>query len=136
MHITALRKNTDIAFLLLRLIVAAIFLYHGYQKWPLWTTVSPMPPTLVTIMRFLSIAEPVAALTIIVGFCTQMAAIGLSVVMISAIYTKITIFGSNFSGNSGWEFDLAVLATTLVLAAHGAGKYSLDAVLDDKKLTQ
>jgi putative oxidoreductase len=134
MHISFLRKNSDLAFLILRIFVAAIFIFHGHLKWETWTNPGTLPPTLLTIMRFLSIAEPIAGVTIILGFCTQIAAIGLSVVMICAIYTKISLFGAGFSGTNGWELDLAILAGTFVLATHGAGKYALDAVLDKKLL--
>lgn len=134
MHISALHKNSDYAFLFLRLIIAAIFLVHGYQKWALWSTAPAMPETLLTIMRFLSIAEPIAGIALIIGLFTQIAAIGLCVVMVSAIYTKINVFGSGFSGNGGWEFDLVILAATLVLVFHGAGKFSLDAAVQNKKI--
>jgi len=134
MHIASLHERNDWAFLALRIIVASIFFYHGQQKWALWTTTGTgMPEGLFWIMRILAVLEPLAALAILFGMWTQIAAIGLSLVMISAIVLKVVMFQAGFGGQGGWEFELAVLAGTLVLAFFGAAEFSLDHKLRGKK---
>lgn len=134
MHISPLRERSDWAFLALRIIVATIFFYHGQQKWALFAATGPgMPEGLLWIMRGLAILEPLAAIAILFGLWTQIAAIGLSIVMISAIVLKVWMFQAGFGGQGGWEFELAVLAGTLVLAFYGAADYSLDYKLRGKK---
>lgn len=134
MHISPLRQRSDWAFLALRLIVAVIFFYHGQQKWALFTTeATGMPAGLLLIMRVLGVLEPLAAIAVLVGIFTQVSAIGLSLVMISAIVLKISMFQASFGGQGGWEFELAILAGSLVLAFYGAGDYSLDHKLFKKK---
>ena len=122
-----LQQQSDWAFLAIRLIVAAFFLYHGQQKWAMWSDVpAQMPVALVYIFRFLAIAEPLAAIGLIIGLWTQLAALCLSLVMFLAIILKMQMFHAAFSGQNGWEFELMVMAVTLALAFHGAGKFSLD----------
>jgi putative oxidoreductase len=136
MHIAKLHHNSDWAFLILRLIVAALFLYHGEQKWGMWTPAVPqqMPVPLLMVFRFLSVVEPIAALAVLVGYWTQIASIGLVLVMISAIVLKIDMFHATFSGQGGWEFELAILASVIVLAFHGAGAFSFDQMLHKKHM--
>ncbi len=132
MHLSALHAKKDWGFLVLRLIVAGIFLYHGYQKWAMWAPSDGQTPAMMlNLMRFLSIAEPLAGIALILGLLTQIASIGLVLVMISAIYVKITMFKLGFA--NGWELDLAILGSVFVLALNGAGRYSLDAMLMKKK---
>lgn len=126
-----LSKHGDIAHLLLRLAVAAIFINHGMQKWPMLTGPAPegMSDTMLLIMKLLAITEPLAGVALILGLLTQVAALGLCVVMISALYTKI----SGDSPMNRWEIDMILLVANIVLIIEGPGKYSLDAMWMKKK---
>ena len=134
MSLCKMNNLSDWAFFILRLIVAAIFIYHGHQKWGMLTS-SPaqMAPTMLYLFRFLAIAEPLAGAALIIGLWTQAAAIGLCLVMISAIYFKSVVNGGGFSGQGGWEFELSLLGACLVLATYGAGKLSCDSCKCGKK---
>ena len=58
------------ALLVLRIIVAIIFLHAGIAKWFLWS-IEPMeglPVWLHYLMLFLSIAEPIGAVALLAGF--------------------------------------------------------------------
>ena len=125
-----LHRHADWALLILRLVVGAIFLYHGYAKWGMET-----PNTIMSILKF---AEPLAGIALILGVLTQLAALGLAIIMAGAIYMKATGFGSSAldlagtfapQGSTGWEFDLVLLASAIVLLFMGAGKFSLDAMI-------
>lgn len=118
------RQYSDWGFLLLRVVIGIIFIYHGSLKWGLWTaTPGNMPMSMVLLFKLLSIVEPLAGLALIVGVYTEWAALILSVVMLGAIYFKISVLHMPFAGQSGtgWEFDLILLAGSVVLLTSGGG---------------
>jgi len=120
-------QNTSL--LILRIVTAAIFYVAGYYKFPFW---SGAPEGISSFMLFttklLSIAEPLGATAVLFGFLTRWAAIGLIIIMIGAIYVSQFVYGIGFvtPTSAGWNFPLAVLAGCLILAAFGAGKWSID----------
>ena len=131
--ITNLLINSDLGLLVLRIAIGVIFLFHGKMKWGMWK-MSPsdkMPAKMISIMKILSVVEPLGALAMFVGFLTQFAAIGLGIIMIGAIYFKIKIFKVPFftTNNTGWEFDFLILATCIALLFLGAGSLSLDGMI-------
>lgn len=114
----------------MRLVIAAVFINHGMQKWVLWSGEAvPMPATMLTIMKVLAIAEPLAGLALILGLLTRVANIGLILVMGSAIVMKI----SGGAPLNAWEIDMILLAANVVLLIEGPGKYSIDATMMKKK---
>src|SRR3990170_1086481 len=120
-------QNTSL--LILRIVIAAIFYVAAYYKFPFW---SGAPEGISSFMLFttklLSIAEPLGATALLIGYLTRWAAIGLIIIMIGAIYVSQFILGIGFvtPTSAGWNFPLMVLAGCLVLAAFGAGKWSFD----------
>ncbi len=121
----SLHRHTDLGLLLLRFAVGAIFIYHGVTKWG-----NPDATTVMTILKF---AEPIGGIAIILGVLTQLAALGLAIIMVGAVYMKSTGFGQapfDLLGTFGkWEFDMMILASCIVLFLTGAGMYSVDAKL-------
>jgi uncharacterized membrane protein YphA (DoxX/SURF4 family) len=119
-------SGQDWGLLALRLSTGAVFIYHGVQKWALWSAASAMP--MAGTMKFLSIVEPLGGLALILGFLSRWAALGLAIIMLGAIYTKINVWGLGFAGQqgAGWEFDLVLLASSLMLMLAGPGKWGLD----------
>lgn len=123
-------RSQNIALLVLRLITAVIFLYAAYAKLPLWYfEADGMSPTLVMIMKLLTIVEPLGALAIALGFLTRLAASGLFIIMVGAIWVSQFVMQIGFatSTGAGWNFSLVVLAGCIVLMAFGAGQWSVDA---------
>ena len=117
---------------MLRLLIGCLFIYHGTMKLALWGPVDPamqMSGTMLSILRMLSILEPLAGLALIIGLFSQVASLGLILVMISAMYTKIPA-GAPFTK---WELDLILLVINVVAVVIGPGKYSLDYALSAKK---
>ncbi len=127
-HKKKICPNTGL--LLLRLALGAIFIFHGTQKWALWQAGAGagMSDNMLMLMKALSIIEPLAGLAVILGIFTCWASVLLALVMIGAIYTKITVMKLGFSTptGAGWEFDFILLAASLCLMMSGAGKISLD----------
>ncbi|EKD58346.1 MAG: hypothetical protein ACD_56C00146G0005 [uncultured bacterium] len=125
-------KFQDASLLLLRLVVAAVFLYAGAAKWAFWSTPLPgMSDVMWNLTRFLSIVEPLGALALILGFLTRWAAAGLAIIMLGAIFILEFTMQTNFftsPAGIGWDYNLLLLANCLALLSFGAGKWSLDAV--------
>ncbi len=128
-----LDRYQDWALLGLRLAVAAVFMYHGHQKWALWGAEpsAQMGEGMLYLMRFLSVVEPLGGLALALGFLTRWAGLGFAIIMLGAIHTKVSVWGIGFASSkgTGWEFDLVLLAAALLLMAAGAGRLALDRVL-------
>ena len=122
-----LAQFTDLALLLLRLMVAAVFVTSGWShlKDPKGRAASiGMSPGFTA---FLGAAELAGGLGVALGVFTQVAAIGLILLMLGAIQKKIFVWRSGFWGekNSGWHYDLMLVLMSLVIATTGGGKYTL-----------
>jgi putative oxidoreductase len=126
----SLHQFSDVALVLLRLSVGVIFLLHGLPKRGLWSAQpsEQMPASMLRNLRILSIAEPAGALGLIFGFLTQLAGLGLVIVMLGAIQFLTSKAHRKFKEQNtpGWEFEFLLLIVALSLAIMGAGKYSLD----------
>ncbi|MBI2098849.1 DoxX family protein [Candidatus Uhrbacteria bacterium] len=123
--LNSLTSYFDWGLLALRLAVGVIFFAHGKAKWAMWK-MQPnpqMPAQMLSTMKLLSIAEPLAALALIIGFWTQLAALGLAIIMLGALYFKIKVWKAPFTSQTatGWEFDLMLLAANLALLTTGPG---------------
>ena len=128
---TGLHHLSDWALVALRLGVGASFLAHGIQKSAMWKMQpsAQMPAGMLSILRLLSIVEPLGAVAVLVGFLTQPAAAGLAIIMLGAIRLKAVQMHRGFTGDGGWELDFMLLAAAVALFISGAGRLSLDRVL-------
>lgn len=128
-----LTRFGDIGLIALRLAIGIIFLVHGTFKWRMWEMEPSehLSATMLTIFKILSIAEPLGAVAIILGFLTPYAAIGLSIVMIGAINMKINVMHLGFMARqgTGWEFEIMILAGLICILFLGSGKFSVDKIL-------
>lgn len=129
----SLQRYGDWALLALRLAIGVIFLYHGLMKWQMED-----PSMLFTILK---IVEPLGGAALILGVLSQWAALGLGIIMLGAIYMKMSGFGNaaldpagTFApqGGTGWEFDMMILAGCIVLLVMGAGKMAIDSMMCKK----
>jgi putative oxidoreductase len=77
--------------------------------------------------RFLGLAELAAGLGLALGILTQVAALGLILIMLGAIQKKIFVWHTGFWGehSNGWHYDLLFIAMCLVIATTGGGRYVL-----------
>jgi putative oxidoreductase len=123
----------NLALLVLRLALGGIFLYHGLAKRGMWK-VKPSeetPASMLATMRILSIVEPLAGLALVLGFLTRLGALAVVIIMLGALWLKITKWRVPFSATNqtGWEFDLVNLAAAFALLALAGGAYSVDALI-------
>jgi putative oxidoreductase len=116
----------DLALLLMRLLVGAVFVTSGWNhaKDPLTRGRSiGMSPGFT---RFLGIAEMAGGLGVALGVLTQLAALGLILVMLGAIQKKIFVWHTGFwgkHGTDGWHYELMLVAMCLVIATTGGGRF-------------
>jgi len=123
----------DIAPLVLRLFLAAIFIYHGLPKIKGGKQMAQAmgKPQMGIFMVLLGTAETLGGIAAAVGFLTQIAAAGFIIVMLGAIYMKATLWKTGFTSQktTGWEFDFMILGAAIALLLLGAGTISVDASL-------
>lgn len=121
--------NQDVALLVLRVAVGALFIAHGWGKRKMWSTQpsAQMTAGMLNILRLACVAELLGGLGVLFGVLTQMAAVGLALVMLGAAWFKIFKWKAPFSSSEklGWEIDLLLFATCMVLIAFGPGAYAL-----------
>lgn len=125
LHIT---EYKDVGLLIIRLAIAASFLYHGLDKLKMWNMEpsDEMPESMLKQFRLLSIVEPLGAVALIGGFLTQLAAIGFIIIMLGALNFKINTMEAKFGEPGGWELDVVLLAGCILLVLAGPGAISLD----------
>ena len=124
-------KNAeDWGILFLRIVIGIIFLYHGRMKWNMrgMEPNEQMNAGMIKFMVFLGVMEILGSLGLFFGFLTNFAAIGLSIIMVGAIIMKRSQMKVGFAeqNNTGWEFDLMILAGTVLLVIVGGGSLALD----------
>ncbi len=122
-----LARFEDLALLLLRLTVAAIFITSGWSH----TTKSGERSQSIGMSKnftlFLGLAELAGGLGVAAGVFTQLAAIGLILIMLGAIQKKIFVWHTGFWGEkaSGWHYDLMLILMNLVIMTTNGGRYVL-----------
>lgn len=129
-------KLQPIALLVLRLVIAAIFIYAGYAKLSFWSaTPDGMSAGMVNLMKFLSIVEPLGGIAVLIGFLTCWAATGLAIIMVGAVFIMQFMMQVGFmtANGPGWAFPLMVLAGCLALMAFGPGNWAVDTNCCKKK---
>src|SRR5881296_1767686 len=122
--LSSLHQFGDWGLLALRLGVGSIFLVHGSQKRAMWKMQpsAQLPAGMLSLLRFLSIVEPLGGLGVLVGFLTQAAAAGFAIIMVGAIRLKAIQMHRRFTGDGGWELDFILLAAAIALFLAGAGR--------------
>lgn len=118
---------SDLALLLMRIMVGLVFISSGWNhtKNPVERGKSiGISPSLT---RFIGLAELAGGLGVALGVLTQVAALGLILVMSGAIYKKIVAWHTGFWGKhgDGWHYDLLFVVMCLVIATTGGGRYVL-----------
>jgi putative oxidoreductase len=118
-------KLVDIAFMGLRAALGAIFIAHGVSKFNegfvgFLTGPLGFPPEMQIPI---ALAETVPGILLIFGVLTRISASMISIVMLGAIfYVKQA---SNLTGQGGFEIDLILLASCLVIIVAGPGRVSI-----------
>jgi putative oxidoreductase len=122
-----LARFTDLGLLLLRLMVGIVFMSSGWAdlKNPEARGKSIGMSKGFTIG--LGVTELACGLGVAFGVLTQLAAIGLIVIMLGAIHRKIFVWHTGFWGakSSGWHYDLIFIVMNLVILFTDGGRWVL-----------
>src|SRR5579862_10050954 len=134
----------DKVLTLIRMVLGVVFFAHGAQKMLGWFGGYGFKGTMGAFTHMMHIPAPFAFLAIaaeffgglglIVGLLTRVAAFGITVNMLVAIFTvhMVNGFFMNWTGQQkgeGFEYHLLVLAMTIALMIRGAGAFSIDRVI-------
>lgn len=126
-----LAQFVDLALLLLRLMVGAVFITSGWSH-----VTDPIARSKDIGMSkgftiFLGAAEFAGGLGVVSGVQAQLAALGLILLMLGAMQKKIFVWHTGFwgkSGTNGWSYDLMLAVMCLVIATTGGGHLGLQSV--------
>ncbi|MFZ3215338.1 MAG: DoxX family protein [Candidatus Acidiferrales bacterium] len=127
-----LARFTDVALLLLRLMVGVVFVTSGYRHLQDPETRSKDIEMSKSFTVFLGAAELAGGLGVISGVVGQLAAIGLILLMLGAIQKKIFVWHSGFwgkSGTNGWSYDTMLIVMNLVIVSTGGGDLAVTRLL-------
>jgi putative oxidoreductase len=127
MTIQWLYAFSDIALLLMRIMVGLVFVTSGWKHASDPATRGKSIGLSPTLTRFIGIAELAGGLGVALGVLTQYAALGLILIMLGAIQKKIAVWKTGFWGKhgDGWHYDLLFVVMCLVIATTGGGRYVL-----------
>jgi putative oxidoreductase len=125
--------------LLLRVGLAAVFIYHGLEKITpdnayglKWADHMPGAPAVLQnappLQALVSWGELLGGAAVALGLFTRLAAAGLIIIMMGAILTYTG--GHGFSAVSGgYEYNFVLILMAAALMLSGAGTFSLDRVI-------
>ncbi len=127
MQLPWLLQFSDAALLFLRLLVGLVFITSGWSHAKDPVTRGKSIGLSPGVTRFLGLAEMAGGLGVALGVLTQIAALGLILIMLGAIQKKILVWKTGFWGKAsdGWHYDLLFVAMCLVIATSGGGRYVL-----------
>lgn len=122
-----LLRLADVGFLLLRLMVGAVFVASGWNDLRQPGERSKGLGLSRNFTLFLGVAEVAGSIGVMLGVFTQLAAIGLILIMFGAIDRKIRVWKIGFWGDkaSGWHYDLMFVAMCLAILFTDGGRYVL-----------
>jgi putative oxidoreductase len=134
----ATEKRLDIALLVLRLVLAAVFITHGYSKLfhmgiggvtGFFTSIGVPVPGVAA--PFIAVLEFVGGIAILLGVFTRVAAFLLACDMLGAI---ILVHAKNgYAAPKGVEAVLGNFGMAVAIALLGAGAYAIDALISRRR---
>jgi len=124
--------------LFLRVVIGGTMFSHGAQKLFGWFGGHGLRGTagffesmgwrMPLAMAFLAGLAETSGLAFAAGFLTPLAALGIAVVMLNAIFVVHWRNGF-FAGNGGVEFPLTLATVAVAVAATGPGRFSIDRLI-------
>jgi putative oxidoreductase len=118
----ALLRFGDVGLLLLRLMVAIVFAASGWNhlRDPAGRAQSiGMSQGFIIV---LGCGEVAGSVGVAVGVLTQLAALGLILIMLGAIQKKVFVWKTGFWGSHGWHYDLMLLIMNVVIVVTDGGR--------------
>jgi putative oxidoreductase len=121
--------NTDLALLILRVVLGIIMIYHGWPKLTnLGGTIEGFSgmgiPAPAVAAIFATLVEVVGGFLVLVGAFADIAGLMFAIDMLGAI-TFVHAKNGFSASEGGVEFPLALLAMALAIALAGPGRYAV-----------
>lgn len=117
---------TDIILLLVRVLLAFVFLYEARHKLKDIKDFAKKDQLPLWLAYFVAIAEGAAGISMLTGTMAQWAGIGLVLLMLVTIRLHIFKWHSPYwAAKRGWEYDLMLLVFSAVIVVFGAGSFAL-----------
>jgi putative oxidoreductase len=123
-----LARFTDVALLLLRIMIGLVFIVSGWKHFKGAEERSKDIGMSKGFTIFLGAVELAGGLGVMFGVLAQLAAAGLILIMLGAIQKKMFVWHSGFwgsSGTNGWSYDAMLVVMNLVIVTTGGGSLSL-----------
>jgi len=129
-------KNT-LTPLLLRLALAAIFIFHGFHlvgaeghEWgAAWMNkqaeAQGRPPPPVPLQLAVAWGQLIGGVALAIGFLTRLAALGIIAIMAGAIALVHWPNGFDVT-KGGFEYNMLIIAVCIVLVLQGGGNVAVD----------
>ncbi len=144
------QTDNDIAGLLARVALGIVILPHGLQKllgifggYGFSGTINYFVSTGLpsTVAFLIIIGESFGALALIIGLLSRIAAFGISLIMLGAIFLVHLPNGffMNWFGTQkgeGFEYHILALGLGLIILIKGSGKWSVDRILVKENTTK
>lgn len=118
----------DVVFMGLRSAIGVIFIVHGVGKFnPGFVNFLGSLGIPAEMQIPIALAESVSGILLIIGVLSRFSAVLLSIIMLGAIFH---VKGAqNLTGERGFEIDLILLASVLIIMIVGPGRISLSQVI-------
>lgn len=133
-HAGVSTQRMQLGLTIFRIVLGIVFVMHGGQKLFVFGMEGvaggfaqmgvPMPGLTGPLT---ALVEFFGGLALITGLLSRMAAIGLIIVMLGAIF--MVHISAGFFAPNGYEFPLTLIAGLAAIALIGPGDYSLDAMI-------
>ena len=119
--------HPDVAWFILRLAVATVFIYHALPKLTKPAVMASGLGFSAGRVMLLGTVESVSSIGLILGVYMQICSILLCTVMLGAMYFKMFKWHVPFfaTDKTGWEFDFILLAANLAIILGGGGNIKL-----------
>lgn len=122
-------KLHDIAFLGLRATIGTIFIVAGSGKFsPGFVNFLTGPLGLPAELQIpIALAETIGGILLILGVISRISGALLSIIMLGAIFHVKG--ATNFNGDGAYQYDLLLLAVSLVIIVAGPGRMSISHII-------
>ncbi|HEY5124167.1 MAG TPA: DoxX family protein [Ignavibacteria bacterium] len=127
---TSLLTRTSLNLLLLRIVVGAAFIIHGWAKMQNpagWMGSESSTPGFLQFLA--SVSEFGGGIAWILGLITPIASLGIASTMTVAVFKTIAVMNFpfvNLKGGGSYELPLTYFCIAILFMVTGPGKFSLD----------